>query len=164
MPEIKPTSCPEKSRLPKQRDQDARPPYLETQACWVLVLPTSDGSQHNPGVPPASSATKGYYCQALGKAETETEGERQHWGAQNKGVPSRPRDIFASWAHPLIRFHSLNKSNRLHSFSSHSCKAVVKKSAKKKREGPTDFRVERCKSRRLGAFTLSVSTSDPLGM
>lgn len=106
---------------------------LETQACWVLMLPTFDGSQHNPGVLPVSSATKGYYCQALGKAETETEGERQHWEAQNKGVPSRPRDIFASWAHPLIRLHSLNKSNRFHSFSSHSCKADVKTSAKKKK-------------------------------
>lgn len=130
MLEIKPASCPEKSRLPKQQDQDAQPPYLEMQAGWVLMLPTSDGSQHNPGVPPASSAIKGLIARHW-ERQRQTVGERQHWGAQNKRVPSRPRNIFANWAHLLIRLHSLNESNRLHSFSSHNCKADVKTSAKK---------------------------------
>lgn len=74
---------------------------------------------------------------------------------QNKGFPSRPRDIFASWTHPFIRPHALSEPNTLHSFSSHSCKADAKTSAKKEKKkgkSPTGFRVERCESRGAGGF------------
>lgn len=99
----------------------------------------------------------------IGKGRDRDSRRETALGSPEQEGPIQARNIFANWAYPLIRLHSLNESNRLHSFSSHNCKADVKTSAQKKK-GPTDFRVERFKSRRLGAFILSISTSDPLGM
>lgn len=87
-------------------------------------------------------------------------------GYEEKGVPSRPRDIIVSWTLPFIRPYSLSEPNRLPTASLASaatliCNTNMKTSAKNKgKKCPADFRIERCKSsvgfEMLGTFMLSI--------
>lgn len=126
MAEVRPTSCPEKSHLPEQWGQSARPSGLERQAGWLLGLPACGGSQRASGTAPLRQQWA-----ALPGSEKGGGGllPLQHGECRAEGGPVQAWDIFASWTRLLIGPHFLSGPvSTLHSF-----KANMKMSARKRK-------------------------------